>query len=94
MKFKAEELAQECIKAMHGRFFGGRKVEATMWDGLTNYNVRLQETPEHEAARRERFAREIEAQQVQEDLQVAQEQSLNESAAMSAAAANEGGDRA
>ena len=96
VKFKAEELAQECITAMHGRFFGGRKVQATMWDGLTNYNVKLQETPEQEAARRERFAREIEAQQVQEELQLAQEQSLGESAVIntSAAATNEGVDSA
>lgn len=40
IKFKQEEPAQSCIAKMNGRFFGGHKLEAQMWDGYTNYHVR------------------------------------------------------
>ncbi len=40
VKFKAEEPARTCLLRMHGRFFGGRRLAAAMWDGYTNYNVR------------------------------------------------------
>lgn len=69
VKFKADDGAQTCLKKMQGRYFGGRQVEASMWDGFTNYNVKVQETEEQQAARLERFAREIEDQRVQEQLQ-------------------------
>lgn len=41
VRFKAEEAAHACIEKMRGRFFGGRKVEAHMWDGFTNYYVKV-----------------------------------------------------
>ena len=50
---------------MKGRFFGGRKLEAHLWDGHTNYNIKLQESEEQINARRLKFAQEIEAQDVQ-----------------------------
>ena len=63
VKFKAVEPAEECISKMRGRYFGGRAVDAHMWDGSTNYTVKLQESEEQIAARRSRFAAEIEAQE-------------------------------
>jgi HIV Tat-specific factor 1 len=61
VKFKTEEAAHECVRIMHGRFFGGRKVEAALWDGFTDYYVKKpQETAEEQEARLERFAMEIE----------------------------------
>ena len=39
VKFTTTFAAQECIKLMHGRFFGGRKIKCFFWDGVTNYTV-------------------------------------------------------
>jgi HIV Tat-specific factor 1 len=41
VKFTAEEAADECIRLMNGRFFGGRQVEAAKWDGWTNFNIKV-----------------------------------------------------
>lgn len=61
IKFKKDDAAQECLKLMNGRFFGGRQLTAERWDGIANYNVRkAQETEEEQAARLARFAAEIE----------------------------------
>ena len=61
IKFKQSEPAQECLKLMNGRFFGGRQLTAELWDGITNYNVRkAQESEEEQAARLARFAAELE----------------------------------
>ncbi|KAJ2457672.1 hypothetical protein GGF42_002538 [Coemansia sp. RSA 2424] len=37
VKFKDELSAQACVKAMNGRFFAGRQIEATIYDGHTRY---------------------------------------------------------
>ena len=34
VKFREEDAALQCIQVMHGRFFGGRQIEAAMWDGI------------------------------------------------------------
>ena len=60
VRFKTAEPAAACIQKMKGRFFGGRQLDAFMWDGVTNYVVKKQETPEDEAARLEAFAKAIE----------------------------------
>ena len=61
IKFKKDDAAQECLKLMDGRFFGGRQLSAELWDGITNYNVKkAQESEEEQAARLGRFAAEIE----------------------------------
>ena len=65
VRFKTVEAADKCIETMSGRFFGGRQLAAHMWDGHTNYNVKLQESEEQLAARRAAFAAEIEAQELQ-----------------------------
>ena len=64
VRFKLPDAAAQCISRMKGRFFGGRQLDAFMWDGVTNYQVKKQkrgETAEEEAARLEAFAAEIEA---------------------------------
>ncbi|GFR48565.1 hypothetical protein Agub_g10467 [Astrephomene gubernaculifera] len=63
VRFRTAEAAQQCVALMHGRYFGGRRLEAFMWDGFTNYNVKPKETAEEEQARLEAFARELEAQE-------------------------------
>ncbi|KAJ2055617.1 hypothetical protein GGI17_006590 [Coemansia sp. S146] len=37
VKFKDEMSAQACVKAMNGRFFAGRQIEASIYDGHTRY---------------------------------------------------------
>eukprot|EP00879_Flechtneria_rotunda_P023463 GHRR01024819.1.p1 GENE.GHRR01024819.1~~GHRR01024819.1.p1 ORF type:complete len:251 (+),score=88.02 GHRR01024819.1:244-996(+) len=69
VKFKKEEPAAACLNLMNGRFFGGQRLVAHMWDGLTNYNVKVpkKESAEEEAARLEVFAKELEQQQAAKD---------------------------
>ncbi|KAF5838671.1 hypothetical protein DUNSADRAFT_2435 [Dunaliella salina] len=64
VKYKTDEGAAACLEKMNGRFFGGRQLRTAMWDGITNFAiVKVQETPEEEEARLERFARELEGQE-------------------------------
>ena len=60
VKFKAPDAAMQCIKTMAGRFFGGRQVEAHLWDGTTKYGGKVKETAEEQAARLEAFTASIE----------------------------------
>jgi len=41
VRFRTQEGAQEALARMGGRFFGGRRIAAALWDGLTNYNVKV-----------------------------------------------------
>lgn len=62
VKFRSPEAAQSCIRLMAGRFFGGRRLEAELWDGIATWHAaKPAETPEEQAARLEAFARELEA---------------------------------
>jgi len=45
IKFESGLHAEECIKVMNGRFFDGREIKATFWDGKTDYRV-IRETAE------------------------------------------------
>ena len=61
----------QCIAVMEGRFFGGRQIEAALWDGIQQYHVKptkksKEETEAEQQARLERFAAEIEAQEAPE----------------------------
>ena len=58
----------QCIAVMEGRFFGGRQIEAALWDGIQQFHVKpskksKEETEAEEQARLERYAAEIEAQE-------------------------------
>ena len=37
--FKEAESAEACVRAMNGRWYGGRRLEVVVWDGVTNYQV-------------------------------------------------------
>ncbi|XP_043921224.1 HIV Tat-specific factor 1 isoform X2 [Protopterus annectens] len=39
VSFKEPEEADLCIEALHGRWFGGRRISAETWDGITDYKV-------------------------------------------------------
>jgi HIV Tat-specific factor 1 len=39
VKLTTSFAAQECIRLMNGRFFGGKKIKCYFWDGATNYSV-------------------------------------------------------
>lgn len=39
VSFKEPEEADVCIEALHGRWFGGRRISAETWDGVTDYKV-------------------------------------------------------
>ena len=48
---------------MHGRFFGGRQLDAALWDGIEKFYVKpakAKETADEEAARLEKYAAELE----------------------------------
>lgn len=92
VRFKAIEPAQQCVALMNGRYFGGRKLEALMWDGFTNYNVKPKESAEEEAARLEAFARELEAKQEAEAKQQ-QQAAGGEGGPVASTAAGEGAAR-
>ncbi len=50
---------------MNGRFFGGRQIEAALWDGIAQFYVKPtkpnKETEEEQQKRLEQFAAELEA---------------------------------
>lgn len=61
IEFQTEQAADECVRGMNGRWFGGRQLQAGKWDGITNYNTkRHMETEEEQGARLEAFANDIE----------------------------------
>ena len=35
--FKTPEEADQCVQALHGRWFAGQKITAETWDGVTKY---------------------------------------------------------
>jgi HIV Tat-specific factor 1 len=39
VKFATAFAAQECVRIMDGRYFGGKKLRSTFWDGVTNYSL-------------------------------------------------------
>jgi HIV Tat-specific factor 1 len=64
VRFLQEESAAACVRMMNGRFFGGRQIEATLYDGYTKYSdLKHQETEEDEKARLERYANWLESQE-------------------------------
>jgi hypothetical protein len=41
VRFKTEEGVQAALQRLDGRFFGGRRIGAALWDGITNYNFKV-----------------------------------------------------
>lgn len=72
VKFSTSYAAQECIRLMNGRFFGGSKLKCYFWDGVSNFSISAQseqaaeEEEKAEASRLDEFGDWLE--QEQEDL--------------------------
>eukprot|EP01024_Parvocaulis_polyphysoides_P074581 TRINITY_DN9621_c0_g1_i2.p1 TRINITY_DN9621_c0_g1~~TRINITY_DN9621_c0_g1_i2.p1 ORF type:complete len:296 (-),score=33.73 TRINITY_DN9621_c0_g1_i2:305-1069(-) len=60
VRFALPDSAQKCIQKMNGRWYGGRQIKASLWDGFTNYNVKPQENAKEQERRLEQFAKELE----------------------------------
>eukprot|EP00238_Polyblepharides_amylifera_P008693 CAMPEP_0196574302 /NCGR_PEP_ID=MMETSP1081-20130531/4048_1 /TAXON_ID=36882 /ORGANISM="Pyramimonas amylifera, Strain CCMP720" /LENGTH=425 /DNA_ID=CAMNT_0041892285 /DNA_START=237 /DNA_END=1514 /DNA_ORIENTATION=- len=59
--FKTPESADKCLELMHGRWFGGQQVVASLWDGRTNFHLeQVTETAADQEARLEKYAEELE----------------------------------
>ena len=57
------DVIDACVAAMRGRWFGGKRIDASLWDGVTNYakaGVRDDETEAEQNARLEKFAADLE----------------------------------
>ena len=64
-RFATEAAAEACAAAMRGRWFGGNRVRARLWDGATDYakaNGADDETEAEQSARLEKFAADLERQ--------------------------------
>ena len=60
VRFKDGADSQKCVDAMKGRWFGGRQLEASMWDGFTNFaKAGLESTEEDEQKRLKAFGDEL-----------------------------------
>ena len=56
VKFSTSYAAQECVRSMNGRFFGGKQLRSYFWDGQTDFSASnephaLEEEEQHEVAR-------------------------------------------
>jgi len=66
VKFKSEESAAACIEMMNGRWFGGRKIEAYVYDGKEKYKTKQKDgadAEKEEAERLEKFAQWLEGKE-------------------------------
>ena len=64
-RFATEAAAEACAAAMRGRWFGGNRVRARLWDGATDYAKARgadDETEAEQNARLEKFAADLERQ--------------------------------
>jgi HIV Tat-specific factor 1 len=66
VKFQIPTAAEDCIAKLNGRFFGGRTVEATMWDYKTKYNE-VRETIEDMERRHKEFGKLLNDQDANSD---------------------------
>jgi HIV Tat-specific factor 1 len=53
VKLSTSFAAQECIRLMNGRFFGGNKIKCYFWDGATNYSIVSSSVRENEEEEKE-----------------------------------------
>ena len=72
-RFADEAAAEACVAAMRGRWFGGKRIDARLWDGATNYSkagVADDETEAEQNARLEKFAADLEREPTNENERV------------------------
>ncbi|KAI8927070.1 hypothetical protein BC831DRAFT_453765 [Entophlyctis helioformis] len=60
VRFKDPESAQLCIHKMNGRFFGGQRVEAGLWNGRDKFKQSKGQAAEDEAKRLDEFSKWLE----------------------------------
>jgi hypothetical protein len=65
IKYGEATSAEQCIKAMDGRFFAGRKLVCTYWDGETDYTHK--DSQEDEAKRLNEFGDWLEQQSSEDE---------------------------
>ena len=58
LNFKSNMSSNPCIEKMNGRFYGGRTISASLWDGYTNHVVK--ESEEEKKKREEEFGKWLE----------------------------------
>lgn len=69
VKFSTSYAAQECIRVMNGRYFGGQRLKCYFWDGVSNYSVtgssaaQEEEEEKQEASRLDEFGDWLEQEQ-------------------------------
>ena len=71
VKFTQPAAASATIKAYHSIFIGGKRIEATFWDGVTDFTIRDEEKETKEAERRhQEFGEWLDQQQLPEHLRL------------------------
>ena len=71
VKFTQPAAASASIKAYHNIFIGGKRIEATFWDGVTDFTVRDEDKEAKEAEKRhEEFGEWLDQQQLPEHLKL------------------------
>ena len=71
VKFGQPHAASTAVKAFHGRQRQGRRIEATFWDGVTDYTVHDEQAEQREAEKRhEEFGEWLEEQELPEELRL------------------------
>ena len=71
IKFTTAIAAEQCMKSFDGRFFDGRQLECTYWDGETDYTVK--EKAEDEEQRLDEFGDWLENQSSEDEHSDAEE---------------------
>jgi len=68
VRFKDELSVIICIKKMNGRYFGGKRIVAEVYDGKTKYKVEnpLEDKEEEERKRSERYRKFLNQQNEEE----------------------------
>jgi len=71
LKFSQPVVASRTVKEFNGRIFNGRKIDATFWDGVTDYTVVDEEREKIEGEmRHEEFGSWLEDQELPEALRL------------------------
>ena len=74
VKFRTGYAAEDCIKLMDGRYFGGARMRCYYWDGVTNFDAGAgagdDAADEEEDARHTDFGDWLDEQEVPEELQL------------------------
>ena len=59
IRFKSLEAVEACVKAWNGRWFDGRQIEASMWDGKSKFVSQRDESEAAQRARLDAYAAEL-----------------------------------